>query len=53
MGMIEEMQRAMGLIPARTALVPIEGAGHELISARTMQNVMAMMVEEFRKFFPQ
>jgi len=53
MGMIEEMQQAVELIPGRTALRPVEGAGHELISARTIQEVTAMMVEEFWKFFPQ
>jgi predicted alpha/beta-hydrolase family hydrolase len=53
MGMIEEMQQAVELIPARTALMPVEGAGHELISARTIRDVTTRMVEEFWKFFPQ
>lgn len=53
MGMIEEMQQAAELIPGRAALMPVEGAGHELISARTTQEVTTMMVEEFRKFLPQ
>jgi hypothetical protein len=51
--MIEEMQRAVELVPARAALITVEGAGHELVSSRTIRDVTTMIVEAFWKFFPQ
>jgi uncharacterized protein len=50
MGTIEEMQEAVKLIPARAALMPVEGAGHELVSARTVGDVTATVVKAFWKF---
>jgi len=29
-GSIEEIEQALALIPAKTALLPVEGAGHDL-----------------------
>jgi hypothetical protein len=51
MGTIEEMRVAVKLIPAQTALIPIEGAGHELVSARTVRDVDTIVVNAFWKFF--
>jgi predicted alpha/beta-hydrolase family hydrolase len=50
MGTLEEMQGALKLISAKTGLVTIQGAGHELASARTIEDVTRMVVEAFRKF---
>jgi hypothetical protein len=51
--MIEERQQAVELIPGQTALRPVKGAGLDLVSARTIQEVTTMTVEEFRKFLPR
>jgi predicted alpha/beta-hydrolase family hydrolase len=51
MGTLEEMQDALNLIPAQTRLVTVRGAGHELASARTIEDVTKTVVEEFWKFF--
>lgn len=43
-GAIDEMKAALKLIPARTQLVPVEGAGHELMTERnrfTLPEVIA------------
>jgi uncharacterized protein len=50
MGTIEEMQEALKLIPAQTALMPVAGAGHELITARSVGDVTAAVVTAFWKF---
>ncbi|MGA3294311.1 MAG: alpha/beta family hydrolase [Candidatus Acidiferrales bacterium] len=47
-GTIDEMTAALKLIPARTLLVPVEGAGHELISARAP--LPQTIVESFASF---
>ncbi|HEY4047357.1 MAG TPA: alpha/beta family hydrolase [Acidobacteriaceae bacterium] len=52
-GSIDEMAAALQLIPARTELLPITGAGHELISGKTKNIVAESIAEIFRKFFPQ
>jgi hypothetical protein len=49
MGTIEEMLEALKLIPGRSTLIPIEGAGHDLASARTVGNVTTA----FRTFVTQ
>ena len=33
-GSLDELERARGLIPARTALLPVDGAGHDLLRGR-------------------
>lgn len=50
MGTIEEMQDAVKLIPAQRELVTVHGAGHELVSARTVSNVTTAVAEAFWKF---
>lgn len=50
MGTAEEMREAVKLIPSQNALMTVKGAGHELISARTVLNVTAAVVEAFWKF---
>ena len=44
-GSIEEMGTALKLIPARTELVAIEGAGHELMTKRNREAVTRTVVE--------
>lgn len=46
-GTIPEMQSALSLIPARTELLPISGAGHELLT----QNNRATLFEEVMSGF--
>jgi len=50
MGSVEEIQEALKLISARTELMTVQHAGHELVSAKTIGNVVAAAVEAFRKF---
>jgi hypothetical protein len=52
-GSIEELTSALKLIPARTEQMLVRGAGHELVSARTVENVITTVVERFRKFVAQ
>src|ERR1700678_2179645 len=47
-GSIEEMRAALNLVPVRTELLPVDGAGHELITQRTRDQVSGMVVEKFR-----
>ena len=49
-GSIEEMRAALNLVPARTELLPVDGAGHGLITQRTRDQVSEMVVEKFRLF---
>ena len=49
-GSIEEMQVALKLIPARTELLPVTGAGHELMTKRNRDDVTHGVVEDFRLF---
>jgi len=49
-GSIDEMIAALKLIPARTELLPIAGAGHELVNKRNRDEVSKMVVEAFRSF---
>jgi predicted alpha/beta-hydrolase family hydrolase len=50
MGTIEEMQDAVKLIPSHRELVTVHGAGHELVSARTVSDVTTTVAEAFWKF---
>lgn len=50
-GTIEEMTAAVKLIPARTRLEVIEGAGHELMSKRNAGELPAMIKSAFGAFF--
>jgi hypothetical protein len=46
-GSIAEMEAALALIPARTRLVPIAGAGHELLSKTSRGTLAETVVEAF------
>ena len=46
-GTIAEMTAALKLIPARTQLLPIEGAGHELMSKRNAAELPAVIEKAF------
>jgi len=49
-GSPEEMSDALALIPARTQLVPVEGAGHELLNPRNRTALPANIVQAFSSF---
>jgi predicted alpha/beta-hydrolase family hydrolase len=49
-GSTEEVSAALELIPARTELLPIAGAGHELVAKKTRDTVVRQIVESFRAF---
>jgi len=49
-GSIGEMEAALKLIPAHTGLLPITGAGHELMTKRNRVELPKMVVEAFRLF---
>jgi predicted alpha/beta-hydrolase family hydrolase len=49
-GAPEEMGSAVGLIPAKTRLLRIDGAGHDL-GFKGMQGLPALVLREFQKFF--
>jgi hypothetical protein len=52
-GSIEEMTAALKLITARTEVVIIQGAGHDLVSAKTVGAVTATVVKAFWSFAAQ
>jgi predicted alpha/beta-hydrolase family hydrolase len=47
---IEELTAALKLIPARTELLPIPSAGHELLTKQNRDDLPARIVEAFRSF---
>src|SRR5437868_12464563 len=49
-GSIDEMATALKLIPARTELLPITGAGHELVSKRNRDEIPKIVAEALRLF---
>ena len=49
-GSIEELEAAFKLIPARTELLPVTGAGHELLSKKNRDALPGMVVKAFRSF---
>jgi uncharacterized protein len=49
-GSREEMEAALKLIPARTELMLVPGAGHELMTARNREQLPALVVEAFLTF---
>jgi predicted alpha/beta-hydrolase family hydrolase len=49
-GSIDEVIAALKLIPARTELLPIAAAGHELVTKQNGDEVPKMVVEAFRLF---
>jgi uncharacterized protein len=52
-GTIEELQRAMKMIPGKTNLIPVEGAGHDLgfKGKAGNESLPALILSEFLKFF--
>ena len=46
-GSIAEMEAALALIPARTQLHSVEGAGHELLSRANRESLLRTIVEAF------
>lgn len=50
-GSTEEMQSALRLIPTETKLLPIEGAGHELLGKTNRESRVAKIVTQFGEFF--
>ena len=48
-GSIDEVTAALKLIPARTELLPVAGAGHELITKRNKDELLETVVETFRQ----
>jgi len=48
-GTIEELTTAIGLIPARTELVSIDGAAHGF--SKSVQSVAEVTKQKFRDFF--
>jgi uncharacterized protein len=49
-GSIAEMVAALKLIPARTELIEVAGAGHELATQRSRDRVSQLVVEALRAF---
>ncbi|MBV8438329.1 MAG: alpha/beta hydrolase, partial [Silvibacterium sp.] len=49
-GSLAEMEEARKLIPARTRLLPVEGAGHELMSGRNREQLPQIVVGAFLGF---
>ena len=49
-GTTEEMRTALKLIPARTELLSVEGAGHELLTARNRGELPGSVAEAFWEF---
>jgi predicted alpha/beta-hydrolase family hydrolase len=50
-GTIAEMQSALSLIPARTDLLPITGAGHELLTKSNRESVIEQVTSRFISSF--
>lgn len=49
-GAIDELAAALTLIPARTKLLPISSAGHELMSKRNRAELPSQIVGGFQSF---
>ncbi len=47
---IAELESALALIPARTQLLPIAGAGHELLSKASRETMPRVVAEAFLEF---
>lgn len=50
-GSIEELEAAIKLIPAKTKLVPVQGAGHSLLSKANRQELPSNVVQAFSALF--
>jgi predicted alpha/beta-hydrolase family hydrolase len=51
-GSIAEMTSALELVPAKTQLMPIEAAGHELLSKRNEKILPGNILTAFAQMFP-
>ncbi len=49
-GSVDELGLALTLIPARTELLTVNGAGHELLSKKNRDALPETLVETFRRF---
>jgi uncharacterized protein len=49
-GSIDELGSALKLIPARTELLTVTGAGHELLSKKNRDSMPETVVGTFRRF---
>jgi hypothetical protein len=49
-GTVEEVAAALQLIPARTELVVVGGAGHELMTKKNREEVVGVVAEHFVPF---
>jgi hypothetical protein len=49
-GSVDELAAALKLIPAPTELLPIGGAGHELMTKKNRDELPKIVVEAFRSF---
>ncbi len=49
-GSIDELTAAVSIIPAQTQLLPITGAGHELMSTRKQDDLAKRVVEALQSF---
>jgi hypothetical protein len=49
-GTLAEMEEVLKLIPARSELLPVAGAGHELMTKRNRDELPLLCVERFRSF---
>ena len=54
-GSITEIEHALKMIPARTKLLPVEGAGHDLgFKGKSRQDELPREIQsEFERFFPE
>ena len=50
-GTIDEVAAALKLVTAKTELLPIEGAGHELLTKKNAGELPSTVLDAFRKFF--
>jgi predicted alpha/beta-hydrolase family hydrolase len=50
-GTIAEMQSALSLIPTRTDLLPITGAGHELLTKSNRESLIEQITSRFISSF--
>jgi predicted alpha/beta-hydrolase family hydrolase len=52
-GTLDEMAAALRFIPARTALLPVAGAGHELLSKKNRDELPGAVVSKFPSFLSE
>jgi predicted alpha/beta-hydrolase family hydrolase len=50
-GSVEELNSAIKLIPARTRLVNVEGAGHGLLTKQNRAHLLKAVIESFDGMF--